>query len=289
MPLVLVENERTAGGRYDSWQDLTGTCYHFPNAYRSFVKPGERFVYYRGVRQRVGRRPHPEYFGCGVIEAVWRDVSIPEETPKRGWKWFCSIAQFTPFAQPVPWMASGQTLEQIPRNLFSNGVRRISDELFDDILTRANTSLDVDARTSSIATAHRDEDRILAYLEATSILSPVERAWSSLNRIVRDTRLVRVVKGLYENKCQICGDSLPLPSGQQYSEGHHLKPLGQPHNGPDSANNLLVLCPNHHVLCDFGAIVLDPTTLQIHPLHRLELEYIKYHNEIIVGLRQASL
>lgn len=283
MPLVLVENERTAGGRYDSWQDLTGSCYHFPNAYRSLVKPGERFVYYRGVRQAVGRRPNPEYFGCGVIDAVWRDISIPEESPRRVWKWFCSIKLFTRFDQPVPWMEFGQTLENIPRNLFGNGVRRISDQLFDHILARGNLRVDVLSAFMSASVEQRDEERISAFLEARRIGSSPQRVELALNRVVRDTKLVRLLKELYANSCQICGESLLLPGGRYYSEGHHVKPLGQPHNGPDIASNLLILCPNHHVLCDLGAIVLNPAVLRIHPLHALGPEYIEYHNEIIVN------
>lgn len=33
-PLVLVQNERTAGGHFDHWEDVTGERYHFPNQYR---------------------------------------------------------------------------------------------------------------------------------------------------------------------------------------------------------------------------------------------------------------
>jgi len=63
-PLVLVQNERTAGGHFDHWEDVTGERYHFPNQYRNRVVPGRPFVYYRGVR-RSGERGTPEYFGTG--------------------------------------------------------------------------------------------------------------------------------------------------------------------------------------------------------------------------------
>jgi len=41
-----------------------------------------------------------------------------------------------------------------------------------------------------------------------------------------------------------------------YAEVHHLKPLGQ--DGPDTDANMLVLCPNHHVLFDYGVIAINP-------------------------------
>lgn len=265
MPLVLVENERTAGGRYDSWQDATGRLYHFPNVYRSLVQPGERFVYYRGVRRALGgRRPAPEYFGSGVIEAVWRDPSVPTESPKRSWKWFCSLIDYVQFDNPVSWKKSGETIEQIPRNLFGNGVRRIPDEAYALIIAGA-----MQAAGSNFS------------LQWTSHANIVARQPSVVNRIIRDTPLVRELKELYQNRCQICSEALVLPGGRRYSEGHHIRPVGNPHNGPDSPDNLLIVCPNHHVLCDYGAISLDCRALVVHPKHELRSEYIDYHNERI--------
>ena len=46
---------------------------------------------------------------------------------------------------------------------------------------------------------------------------------------------------------------MDTPAGL-YAEGAHIKPLGKPHNGPDEVENILCLCPNHHVLFDRGAI-----------------------------------
>lgn len=80
-PLVLVENEKTAGGRYDHWKDVTGERYHFPNQYKGRVVPGRQFVYYRGVRRADGSRGTPEYFGYGRIGDVWRDSDVPEGAP----------------------------------------------------------------------------------------------------------------------------------------------------------------------------------------------------------------
>ena len=40
------------------------------------------------------------------------------------------------------------------------------------------------------------------------------------------------------------------PRGRPYAEGAHIRPLGSPHDGPDKLENVLCLCPNHHVLFD---------------------------------------
>jgi putative restriction endonuclease len=70
-----------------------------------------------------------------------------------------------------------------------------------------------------------------------------------------------------------------------YAEGAHIKPLGAPHHGPDSVDNVLCLCPNHHLLFDVGAIQIAdnlmligaPGKVQTTATHPLNLEYVKYH------------
>ena len=90
------------------------------------------------------------------------------------------------------------------------------------------------------------------------------------------------MKVLHKNECQICGGTLDLLNGKTYSEGHHIRPLGIEHNGPDVPENILILCPNHHVLCDFGAIELDLSALRSVSGHRIRQEYIDYHNREIL-------
>ncbi len=96
-------------------------------------------------------------------------------------------------------------------------------------------------------------------------------------RILRDTSLARSLKNLYNNQCQICGLKIDL-NGKEYSEAHHLKPLGSPHFGPDISRNIIVLCPNHHVMLDYGAMKLDISKIIFHSKHNIGEEYINYHN-----------
>jgi putative restriction endonuclease len=85
---------------------------------------------------------------------------------------------------------------------------------------------------------------------------PAPRAETTVQRIVRSTEVIRKVKRLHGHRCQICGAAIALDSGE-YAEGAHIRPLGKPHNGPDTASNVLCLCPNDHVRFDYGAIVVD--------------------------------
>jgi hypothetical protein len=102
-------------------------------------------------------------------------------------------------------------------------------------------------------------------------------------RILRDTELTRKIKLLHRNQCQICGQMIHIQGGATYSEAHHIKPLGAPHLGPDKPENILVLCPNHHVLCDYGATTLQLDQIRAVEGHWVSQEYLDYHNAVIVG------
>jgi hypothetical protein len=110
------------------------------------------------------------------------------------------------------------------------------------------------------------------------------RSKIEVNRIIRDTALARDLKVMHDFSCQICGQSIDLSNGKLYAEAHHLKPLGSPHNGPDVAGNIVVLCPNHHAQCDYGAIKLSASGLHSHADHIIDEKYIAYHNKEILEL-----
>lgn len=95
--------------------------------------------------------------------------------------------------------------------------------------------------------------------------------------IIRDNNLVRSLKRLYENGCQLCGIKLQIGENIYYSEVHHIKPLGTPHNGPDKQGNMICVCPNCHVQLDLGGVELDIKTF-MSLKHEIDLEFITYHN-----------
>lgn len=97
-------------------------------------------------------------------------------------------------------------------------------------------------------------------------------------RVLRDTPLARKIKLLHENRCQLCGSAVQIGQNMSYAEAHHVIPLGVPHNGPDTPDNIIVLCPNHHVLCDYGAIRLDSSQIRVAKGHEISKNSIDYHN-----------
>ncbi|HEY8098278.1 MAG TPA: HNH endonuclease [Methylobacter sp.] len=122
---------------------------------------------------------------------------------------------------------------------------------------------------------------IASDIEATGNETP-QRLYQETYRILRDTTLARQIKLLHKHKCQICGDSIKLTSGEYYSEAHHIQPLGMPHQGPDTAENIMVLCPNHHVMLDYGVISLELAELNMHRKHKINARFIDYHNTVIM-------
>jgi putative restriction endonuclease len=117
-----------------------------------------------------------------------------------------------------------------------------------------------------------------------------QRATGIVQRIVRSSRVVKYVKELHKHCCQVCGLNLDLPVAP-YSEGAHIRALGMPHNGPDTHDNVLCLCPNHHVLLDKGGIYLDDDFIvrdhagdELGPLrvvkgHDVSATHVRYHRE----------
>lgn len=82
------------------------------------------------------------------------------------------------------------------------------------------------------------------------------RRQATIQRIIRSTQRANRVKRLHDYTCQVCGIRIDTPTGA-YAEAAHIKPLGRPHNGPDRTDNILCLCPNHHVAFDFGMLTIE--------------------------------
>jgi len=115
-----------------------------------------------------------------------------------------------------------------------------------------------------------------------------KRKEGTVLRIIRDTKIAHDIKKLYNYECQVCGITISTKSGR-YAEGAHIKPLGKPHEGDDNPDNLLCLCPNHHVKFDKGCFsIMDSFqfigcelgSLIIHPKHRINKTNLEYHRKI---------
>lgn len=126
-------------------------------------------------------------------------------------------------------------------------------------------------------------------------LNPDRRS-STTQRVVRNSAVTLWVKNVHGGACQVCGVVLATAAGN-YSEGAHIRALGAAHNGPDTADNVLCLCPNDHVLFDKGALYLENGNvfrtegrvlvgpLHIDPRHAIDWAHATYHRENFAGIR----
>jgi len=148
---------------------------------------------------------------------------------------------------------------------------------FEDQFSPRTTAVDDNIET---ATATETNGAELA-IGQRALDTPVDeipiRVQIAVSRIVRNTAIVTKIKALYDDQCQLCGETLQLFETQRYSEGHHLMPLGQPHNGADREENVMCVCPNCHVLLDYGARRINLQTLKLKK-HKIHQDYVNYHN-----------
>ncbi|MEV5010653.1 HNH endonuclease [Streptomyces sp. NPDC055692] len=121
---------------------------------------------------------------------------------------------------------------------------------------------------------------------------PTARRESTASRLIRDAAIANRVKELHGHVCQVCGTRLQYKH-RPYSEAAHIRGLGSPHDGPDELQNLLCLCPNHHVLFDGLEIYIDVDGvvrqahggeslghLRRHADHRIDEAYLRYHRTL---------
>lgn len=176
-----------------------------------------------------------------------------------------------------PEYARGYFEELLDQEFISEGESRFIQGYFETVKSSAT---DTNHSPHSISTARE------------------KRYTSTVDRRLRDHRLVEEIKERYSNKCQICRDHRLKDRNVGYSEVHHIQPLGRPHLGADVKKNMIVLCPNHHSDFDNGVVSIDPDSREInhlyenavdgqvlhsHRSHTIAKEYLRYHiNEISV-------
>jgi putative restriction endonuclease len=131
-----------------------------------------------------------------------------------------------------------------------------------------------------------DSDAEQSPTEEHGEITPAPRREGRVLRVVRDTSQARQIKEVYEYRCQMCGTRLEGLAGP-YAEAAHIRPLGRPHNGPDTRDNLICLCPNHHVLFDHGGVTIaddlslvgEEGELTVHPRHSVSEDHLRYRRE----------
>ena len=94
-----------------------------------------------------------------------------------------------------------------------------------------------------------EKSQIIESLKKISSISS-EYITISGKRLKRDYDTIDKLKKVRDYKCQICGKTIPKRVGGFYIEAAHIR--AKKDKGPETPDNLLILCPNHHKEFDYG-------------------------------------
>jgi EVE domain/HNH endonuclease len=84
------------------------------------------------------------------------------------------------------------------------------------------------------------------------------KAKERMSKRIERGRVGSLVKAARKHRCQICealgseAVAFLKPNGNPYSEAHHVMPVAKLVKGSLAANNIMVLCPNHHRQAHYG-------------------------------------
>lgn len=271
----LIRIKETAGGFYAWGAEPRG---HAGSTWQKMARGDYVLAYYAKGFHYVARIL-ATFHEPALATSIW---GTNEDTGNT-WEYMYFLTKPVPIDASVDWMADLLGLNE--SSLMYQGFNRIGGKNREAMLNACGSvqhfvNLLIDYEGDGIPL----EFLIASHTPTASDLEEPEdtkRKKTEVYRILRDTLLARTLKEMHQDRCQVCGEALQLSDSTAYSEAHHIKPLGKPHNGPDVAANILVLCPNHHVLCDYGALRLNLDKLHHHPYHSIGAEFVDYHNEVI--------
>jgi len=234
---VIVQNDES------KWDDIKGDLYHYPIAYKHILTPGCKIIYYKGKlknRDYLSQRlsPEPHYFGIGVI-----GDSIEDPESAKGDR-YCEIVDYQEFQKGIPIKISNKYLEDIPKSKKANywrfGVREISKDTFEKILSFANT------RKYSIALP-KDTEELESYAPIEGKRKARYTSYYERNPFYRN-RAVEI-HGLSCMGCAFNFEDRYGEWGRNFIHVHHNKPVSE--RGPtkiDPQTDMSVLCPNCHAM-----------------------------------------
>ena len=242
------------GSKYD---DLPEARYHFPRPYLNAVERalGDWVVYYEPRRvaagsERAGGRQ--AYFAAARITGITRDAAHED-------RFYAGIADYLPFAAPVPFREGGQYYESILRRpdggtskgAFGRAVRNVPDPEFDAILTAGFSGVREDLGADDWADAEPVPGGF--HGPATPFARPMIEALT--RKPFRAAAFARQVKDAYGNTCAMTGLCIRNGGGKPEVQAAHIRPVAA--GGPDSVRNGLALSGTAHWMFDRHLISVD--------------------------------
>ena len=237
--VIITEND------VSQWEDQTGVLYHFPKRYEKYLKPGTSAIYYKGSiklkhfsDKRLSNDPH--YFGTAIIGHVY-----PDESSSKG-DLFATIESFKSFTSPVLAKENNSYLEEIPEsrkaNYWRDGVRQVSQVVFDRILNKAGGSI------TPIEDRYTDLNDLEVSLESGTEGKQTKRY---ITVYERDSKLRNAAISIHGYDCVVCGFNFEEAYGD-YAKGfihiHHIVPVSEFGDSKivNPQTDLVPVCANCH-------------------------------------------
>jgi HNH endonuclease len=123
---------------------------------------------------------------------------------------------------------------------------------FLDSVTKYIDSVDVLDKSGGGSLVAGLEDAIDDFDQSSLGNESPERRKFAGTFIVRDNRIRAKVIKRAKGRCEHCGElGFKKPDGSHFVEAHHIISLAE--QGPDTLENVIALCPNHHRQAHYGA------------------------------------
>lgn len=100
--------------------------------------------------------------------------------------------------------------------------------------------------THSVKTDTISEEELEQIINFSDPDATIEVVTKSSARRVCNTAIVHKLKKLYKGQCQFCGKKPIEGFNVDICEAHHIEHYAETQN--NDANNIIILCPNHHRL-----------------------------------------
>lgn len=165
----------------------------------------------------------------------------------------CRLAVLSELEVPLPARASPDT-ESF--RLVRDGVQRTSTAIAGEVFQYFAVLAGVTATDVIGIRSARSPDTVRQAEALAANLTP--KAQRRISRYIERGPVGAAVKAKRKNRCQICvglgGDGVAFTKagGGDYSEAHHVMPVAKLVAGSLAAENIMVLCPNHHRQAHYG-------------------------------------
>jgi 5-methylcytosine-specific restriction protein A len=148
------------------------------------------------------------------------------------------------------------------------------------ILCAAAAGLPLEARARIFPEEKLEAELLLGSPEAIERLLGKDETGMAARRIryllqeqpARDRENVEALQSMYDGRCQVCGWNPRERYQKGLCQGHHLHWVSR--GGPDTIENMALLCPSHHVAVHRCDAPFDYAGLTfVFPHHREPLQY----------------